>query len=225
MAPSLAAAIALGFGIATGAYVAERDTWPSALERARREGWRALELTAIRLERLEGLVRLLADDSDALDGFERVSVHAPANDVRADPATIVELVRHLPYDIVLHPDIYRGQGWIRELGSRAVFENMDVTKGFGRDARDLSEIFRALPEAAFCLDVAHVRTNDPSLALGHDLLDRHGGRLRQLHVSGIEPDGTHRPTTDADLTLYAPLLERCGGVPWLLEAELAEVEP
>lgn len=222
MAPTLETAIAGGFGIATGAYVAERDDWPSALARAHREGWRALELTAIRLERLESLVQLLAEEPGALDGFERLSVHAPANDVRADPAKIVGLVRHLPYDVVLHPDIYRGQGWIRELGSRAVFENMDSTKAFGRFTDDLTEVFRTLPEAAFCLDVAHVWTNDPSLALGHELLDRHGSRLRQLHVSGIEPDGTHRPTTDADLELYAPLLERCGTVPWLLEAELGE---
>ena len=36
----------------------------------------------------------------------------------------------------------------------------------------------------------------------------------------IEPDGTHRPTSHADLEVYAPLLERCRHVPWLLEAEL-----
>ena len=102
---------------------------------------------------------------------------------------------------------------------------MDAVKSFGKDTADLSETFAAFPEAGFCLDVAHVWTNDPTLALGHELLDAHAGRLRQLHVSGIEPDGTHRPTTAADLELYAPLLARCAGVPWLLEAELAEAAP
>src|SRR5207244_10248992 len=87
---------------------------------------------------------------------------------------------------------------------------------------DPNELFDAYPEASFCLDVAHVWTNDPSLRLGHRLIDRFGHRLRQLHVSGIEPDGTHRPTTRADLDLYAPLLARCRHVPWLLEAELAD---
>ncbi len=134
-------------------------------------------------------------------------------------------LRPLPYDIVFHPDVYREQGWIRELTSRAVFENMDSTKEFGRGVVDLSETFAAFPEAGFCLDVAHVWTNDPTLALGHELLDAHGGRLRQLHVSGIEPDGTHRPTTPADLALYEPLLARCAGVPWLLEAELDGAAP
>ncbi len=83
-------------------------------------------------------------------------------------------------------------------------------------------MFAALPEAGLCLDVAHVWTNDPTLALGHELLDAFGDRLRQLHVSGIEPDGTHRTTTAADLALYEPLLERCDHVPWLLEAELED---
>ena len=82
------------------------------------------------------------------------------------------------------------------------------------------QVFATFPEAGFCLDVAHVWTNDPTLQLGHELIDVLGGRLRQLHVSGIEPDGTHRPTTRADLDLHAPLLDRCRDVPWLLEAEL-----
>ena len=90
---------------------------------------------------------------------------------------------------------------------------MDVTKRYGRDVVDLAEVFAAFPEAGFCLDVAHVWTNDPTLRLGHDLLDAFGERLRQLHVSGIEADGTHRPTTAADLDLYEPLLDRCRHVP------------
>ena len=222
MASSVAAAVADGFGIATGAYLAERDDWSAALARARREGWRRVELTAIRRERLDALVLALAQDPGLVDGFEHVSVHAPARDFVDDPEPVVAALRTLPYDIVLHPDVYRGQGWVRELVTRAVFENMDAVKSFGKDTADLSETFAAFPEAGFCLDVAHVWTNDPTLALGHELLDAHAGRLRQLHVSGIEPDGTHRPTTAADLELYAPLLARCAGVPWLLEAELAE---
>jgi len=216
----VAASLTARFGIATGAYVDERDDWPSSLARARQEGFSTIELTAIRNERLIALTTLLADDPRALDRFVRVSVHAPARDFVDDPRPALESLRALPYDIVFHPDVYREQGWIRELVSRAVFENMDSTKAFGRDVGDLSEAFAAFPDAGFCLDVAHVWTNDPSLALGHELLDAHGGRLRQVHVSGIEADGTHRPTTRADLELYEPLLARCSGVPLLLEAEL-----
>lgn len=219
----MAASLTARFGIATGAYVDERDDWPSALARARQEGFATIELTAIRNERLDALTTLLADDPGALDGFERVSVHAPARDFVDDPKPARELLPTLPHDVVFHPDVYREQEWIRELAARAIFENMDATKQFGRDVGDLAETFAAFPDAGFCLDVAHVWTNDPTLALGHELLDAHGGRLRQLHVSGIEPDGTHRTTTAADLELYEPLLARCSGVPWLLEAELERV--
>ena len=65
---------------------------------------------------------------------------------------------------------------------------MDVAKQFGKSLADLEHVFAAHPQAGFCLDVAHVWTNDRSLQLGHDLLDAFADRLRQLHVSGIEPD-------------------------------------
>jgi sugar phosphate isomerase/epimerase len=101
-----------------------------------------------------------------------------------------------------------------------VFENMDVAKRFGRSADDLRSVFDRHPDAGFCLDVAHAWTNDPTLQLGHDLVDAFGDRLRQLHVSGIEPDGRHRPTTRADLDRYRSVLDRCGEVPWILETVL-----
>jgi hypothetical protein len=207
--------------MATGSFLAERDDWPSALARARAEGWTILELTAIDQARLDTLIELLAVAPRTLDGLERVSVHAP---VRFDGSTddLPAALLGLPHDVVLHPDVYGGEAWVVDLGARAVFENMDVAKRFGRELADLRRVFATFPEAGFCLDVAHVWTNDPTLRLGHELIDELGGRLRQLHVSGIEQDGTHRPTTRADLDLYAPLLDRCPDVPWLLEAELAE---
>lgn len=211
-----------GFGIATGAYVDERDDWVAAVGRARGEGWSLLELTALHVERLRALAVLLGGTPSLLAGFARVSLHAPAREYADAPELVEETLRAMPHDVVLHPDVYREQGWVRELASRVVFENMDCAKDFGRDVADLAEVFGTFPDAGFCLDVAHVWTNDASLALGHALLDRFDDRLRQLHVSGIEPDGTHRPTTPADLELYRPLLERCRGVPWLLEAVLEE---
>ena len=218
----MAAAVASDFGIATGAYLDERDDWRAALKRARAEGWPIVELTAIRIDRLDALAELLTEAPEALDGFGRVSVHAPAREYAGAKERVVAALESIPYDIVLHPDVYREQSWVHGLRGRAVFENMDAVKDFGRDADDLEAVFAAFPESGFCLDVAHVWTNDATLALGHELIDRHGHRLRQLHVSGIEADGTHRPTTPADLELYEPLLERCSGVPWLLEAVLEE---
>ncbi|MBA3842214.1 MAG: hypothetical protein H0X39_06295 [Actinobacteria bacterium] len=120
-------------------------------------------------------------------------------------------------DVILHPDLYAAADAAFELGERAVFENMDVAKRFGKSVEDLALVLDHFPAAGFCLDVAHVWTNDPSLDLGHALIDAFAPRLRQLHVSGIEPDGTHRVTTQNDLSLYAPLLERCSRVPHVFE--------
>jgi hypothetical protein len=208
------------YGIATGAYERERDDWRRALDRASAEQWRTVELTAVVEPLLGALVELLQRDGDALAGFERVSLHAPiaARDLAATAAVLAALP--LEGDVIFHPDVWRTEPALRAFGTRVVFENMDIGKSFGRSVDDLRAVFAAHPFAGFCLDVAHVWTNDPTLALGHDLLDAFDGRLRQLHVSGIEPDGTHRPTTEADLALYRPLLDRCAGVPWILEAVL-----
>jgi hypothetical protein len=206
------------YGIATGAYERERDDWSRALDRAADEGWRTVELTAV-VEPLVGpLVELLRRDEDALARFERVSLHAPivARDLAATAATLATLP--LEGDVIFHPDVWRSEPALGAFGTRVVFENMDAGKSWGRSLDDLREVFDAHPHAGFCLDVAHVWTNDASLALGHDLLDAFGDRLRQLHVSGIEPDGAHRATTEADLARYRPLLDRCTGVPWILEA-------
>jgi sugar phosphate isomerase/epimerase len=204
-------------GIATGSYESERDDWPAAVERAVREEWRYLELTAISSASLDSLHAYLP--GARFDAFERVSLHAPVLGFD-DPGPVID---RLPpgFDAVLHPNTYGDVAAVASLGERAVFENMDVAKSFGRSVHDLARVLERFPEAGFCLDVAHVWTNDRSLALGHELLDAFGHRLRQLHVSGIEPDGTHRPTTRADLELYWPLLDRSRGVPWLLEATLA----
>ena len=207
------------YGIATGSYVEDRDDWPRAVDRARRERWRFLELTAVFESLLSTLVACLAADDELVEGFERVSLHAPIH--APSPAGLVEVIADLQFDdVIFHPDAWAGERALDRLGGRVVFENMDVAKRFGQTPDDLRRVFESHPGAGFCLDVAHVWTNDPSLRLGHELLDAFGDRLRQLHVSGIEPDGTHRTTTNADLDLYRPLLDRCAGVPWILEAVL-----
>lgn len=205
-------------GISTGAYDPERDDWHAAVARARRDGFACIELCAILPPLVETLAGYLAHER--LEGFSRVSLHAPVG-IASTSAGVRDVLRlPLDGDVILHPDLYGRDDAAAALGVRAVFENMDVAKSFGRTPGDLRTVFDRFPGAGFCLDVAHVWTNDPSLALGHDLLDAFGDRLRQLHVSGIEPDGTHRETTAADLELYRPLLERAAHVPHVYEAVL-----
>jgi hypothetical protein len=210
------------FGIATGALIEERDDWSAAVQKARADGWRLLELTAITEERLRALVELLRSRPGLLDGFHRVSLHAPVR-TGTSPKAVADAIASLPpLEIVVHPGTYAESApWPQTVVHRLVFENMDNQKAAGRTVDELRGVFDSHPAAGFCLDVAHVWTNDSTLELGHHLLDNFGHLLRQLHVSGIEPDGTHRPTTTQDLNLYKPLLDRCRHVPCLLEADLA----
>jgi hypothetical protein len=201
----------------------EAAEWAEALAEAQAElGCAAVELMGSRDERLTSLLRFLAEQPNTLDPFSYVSVHAP---MRSESwADVVAQLAGLParvQTIVFHPDPEIDRALLRDLGARVAIENMDVTKPSGRTVEELEPLLAALPAAGFCLDVAHVWTNDSSLALGHELLDAFGERLRQLHVSGIEPDGTHRPTTQDDLERYAPLLDRCRNVPWIFEEPLA----
>jgi hypothetical protein len=212
---------AANFGIGTGAFLVERDDWPAAIRRAQQEGWRVVELTAITETLFDQLLAYLNGGDGSLARFGRVSVHAPAI-CDSSPALLVPKILSacLSYDLVFHPDLYRHEEALADLKTRAVFENMDLNKSFGRTVADMSDVFQRFPSAGFCLDVAHVWTNDRTLRLGFELLEAFGDRLRQLHVSGIEADGEHRSMTAEDLELYRPLLDCCLHVPWVLESEL-----
>lgn len=207
-------------GIGTGAGVAVRDDWATALAWVRADRWRAVELTAITGQLFDSLLPYL-EHEDAVADFERVSVHAPVV-FSTDGEVVVAQLATLPDvvdAIVVHPWTLPHAALVA-LGGSVVVENMDVGKSDGKTPEQLERVFEELPDAGFCLDVAHVWTVDRTMALGHRLLDAFGSRLRQLHVSGIEPDGRHRTTTRADMDAYAPVLDRARHVPWIFEAEL-----
>ena len=121
---------AANFGIATGAFIDERDDWDAAVARAVAEGWRFIELTAIREDRLDSLVLFLDQRRDALDCFERVSIHAPITPDHTSVTAVAEKLVALAweFDTVAHPDAYRGEQSLLRLGRRVVFENMDNQK-------------------------------------------------------------------------------------------------
>jgi sugar phosphate isomerase/epimerase len=204
----------------------ESVTW-AGLADAATAGVGAVEIAAHELVDFTELMHALAGPGAAavLDPFEHVSVHGPIDVEPNGWARIAIEAGGLPpavCHLLVHPDVIDSSGLaaLATLGARLCVENMDASKAHGRDARELQRTFRRCPDAGFCLDVAHAWTCDPTLALGHELLDAFSGRLRQVHVSGIEPDGSHRPTTRADFDRYVPLLKRCRDVPWILEQPL-----
>jgi sugar phosphate isomerase/epimerase len=215
-------------GLSTGWDSRLRGDWPGSLTAAARFG-AAVELSALAADELPGLIAFLAGRTEvaapgSATSFRYVSVHGPAKGVTDWKAVAgqLELVPAFVQTIVLHPDTFADECVqpLRVIGARLCLENMDCRKHRARSADELAAFFETFPEAGFCLDVAHAWTVDSTLAGGHELLDRYGDRLRQIHTSGIDEDGHHRPTTKADLDRYAPLLERCRHVPWIFESPL-----
>ncbi len=204
-------------GASTGV-LGRGDDWPGLVRAACAVSTHAVELAAHRAEELTGLVRYLRGRPRL--PFRHVSVHAPIKGAESADAERVAALLALPLDVrtlIVHPDGVEDPAPYRALGRRVVFENMDDRKRGGRTADELAPLFAAVPEAGFCLDIAHAHTIDPTLRVAAELLDRFRGRLREVHLSSIR-GGSHTELTPEDEALFAPLLSRCRDVPWILEA-------
>lgn len=181
----------------------------------------------------------LAAWAQYLEGMERRdlgpyvwSVHAPSKGTADHPAPFADLLRIPEFitSIVVHPDVInlgRDGEVLDQLGSRLVIENMDARKGDGRDGEQLARWFTRFPEAGLCLDLAHASTLDATGALALAIYGEHGHRLRQIHVSQVEPDGHHLEVSSrACLMGFAALIEEidpAGHVPVIVESQLGEV--
>jgi hypothetical protein len=207
-------------GASTG-FLRDAGDWPAQARAAIAISPFAAELAALSLPEFAGLEAWLHTLPPL--PFRYLSVHAPTKHLDGDEAGLVERLAALPpavRSIVVHPDVIADPAVYARLGSRLVLENMDTRKTFGQDADDLASLFAVLPEAGLCLDVAHAGAVDPTMDLAHELLDRFGARLRQLHVSSLV-DGEHVPLTEQDAERFQPVLRRCVDVPWVLEAPAA----
>ena len=205
-------------GISTGVFAELRSSWPRLVVEACAVSTYAVELSALSGSELPGLISYLGSKPRLPFGY--VSVHAPVKGVAADEASTAQTLGRLPLfvrSIVAHPGALTYVPPYRSLGTRLVLENMDSRKHTGRTAGELAAMFDDLPEAGFCFDIAHAHAVDPSMSVAQELLDAFRSRLRQVHVSSLR-DGSHVPLTDEDEERFAPVLERCRDVPWILEA-------
>lgn len=224
----------LGFepdhGPSTGWDPAARRDYETAVAAAAEMSGEVIELSALSTGDLPILAAYLdSPAAESLGSFRHVSVHGPAKHLPVGEVAWVDLcgrLARLPEEvsgsIIMHPDTLSTAPAepLMALGARLVLENMDCRKRTCRTAEEMVPVFEAFPDAGFCLDVAHVWTVDATLRVGEELLEAFGGRLREVHVSGIEPDGQHRVTVPEDLHLYKRLLESCDDVPWVFESPL-----
>ena len=190
------------------------------LEQQAGTGADAVELSALREDELGRLLDLLP--SLPLDGLRYVSVHLPSKLRRLSEADVVAAVTDgVPesWPLVLHPDVVTDPTVWEPLGGRLLLENMDDRKPVGRTADELRPLMDALPEAGFCLDLAHARQVDSSLCTAQRLLWEFGDRLKELHLSELTPDARHVPLSMTAVRAYrrfAPALPP--GVPAIVES-------
>ncbi len=211
-------------GTSTGALAQQRGDWQALVAEAQRTSTFAVELAALTEGELPDLVRFLAA-APALP-FRFIGLHAPSKGRRLPEPELVAMLLDVVGGVdavVVHPDAIDDPARYAPLGAALVLENMDARKRDGRTAAELEPYFAALPQAGFCFDVAHAASIDEELGEARRLLDRHGARLRHVHVSSLDADCHHVPLTDVDEERFAPLLRRCRDVPWILEAPLREL--
>lgn len=189
------------FGFSTGA-IALSD-FHRALAILASTDTNAVELSAIRFSELGPLLEELPRLD--LHKYTYVSIHAPsvfsATDERHVVHQIAE-VKYRPLRVVVHPDsIYDFDLW-DSLGDSVCIENMDSRKKTGRTAAELSVFFQRLPQAKFCLDVAHARQFDTSMVEAYLMLARFADRLVQVHLSEINAASKHIPMSEGSVAAY-----------------------
>jgi hypothetical protein len=194
------------------------DTWPARVAHALRWSRSAVELSALTAAEFESALAYLKSSRPPV---RRLSVHAPLalpeggeDEIAFGFAAMGPRVAF----VVQHPDVLTQPARLARLGSSLALENMDKRKSDGRLVRELGPYFRDLPHARFCLDVAHAKSVDPTLEVGHALLDAFGPRLCEVHVSGIDGSGNHIALSHDDIDTYESILRRCCHVPWILES-------
>jgi hypothetical protein len=218
LAPSISLLGHHPLGASTGYMRGWRGDWAALVREATVIAPYAIELSVLDEDELPGLVRYLSDGPEL--PFRYVSVHGPSKGRRMGEPELCGLLAGLEaaHAVVVHPDTIEDPDAYGVLGERLVLENMDARKNDGRGADELERWFELLPLAGFCFDIAHAWSLDPTMALGEELLDAFAPRVRHVHVSSMDAQLHHTPLRFEDEERFAPLLERCRDVPWILEA-------
>ncbi len=187
-------------GFSTGALA--KGDFRAALEMQGRLGLKAVELSALRSDELLPLMEALSTLD--LQPFCHVSLHAPSRLARLDELGLVAILNDVPmsWPIIVHPDLIEVPSRWRFFGPRLCLENMDQRKPIGRTVPEMESLFEQLPDASFCFDIGHARQVDPTMGIAIGMLRRFSGRLRQIHMSEVDPKGRHIPISFAALCAF-----------------------
>lgn len=211
-------------GFSTGA-IAKGD-FRHALELLRNAQVPAVELSALREHELPELMNALVNLD--LHDFAYRSIHAPSNYSVLDERQLVDLLKTaipLRLPIILHPDMLRTPELWKPFGVLLLIENMDKRRPIGRTASELRRLFKPLPEAGLCFDIAHARQVDPSMIETVQILSEFRGCLREVHASGVSTRSTHGPISNEASLAYRSVAHLISEeVPIILESPVGESE-
>jgi hypothetical protein len=152
----------------------------------------ALEISALRERELPELVEALPTLD--LKRYKYISIHAPSKLHLFSEKQIIELLLKITLPdiyVIVHPDIIVDFDRWLPLGKMLCIENMDKRKSVGRTESDLQQIFSRLPQATFCLDLAHAKQVDPSMVECAKMLRSFSNRLVQFHISDVTSNSNH----------------------------------
>lgn len=209
-------------GFSTGALAL--GDFCSALSMLKNKGTKAIELSALRDHEVDFLMAALPKLD--LSSYSYVSVHVPSKFKSLTESEVAIklrpcLDREIP--IVIHPDVIKSATCWKPFGSLLCIENMDKRKCNGRTVGELEGFFVTFPRATFCLDIAHARQIDSTMGEARLMLDRFGGRLRQIHISEIDGQGHHHGLSLATIAAsrsIAALIKP--DVPVIIEAQIPQ---
>jgi hypothetical protein len=182
-------------GFSTGAIA--KANYRQALNKLLESPARVIELSALRRPELPPLIADI--ENLPLGEFDFVSVHAPSSFDAAEESNVIselDRIAALGIPIVVHPDVIVSIADWRHFGALLLIENMDKRKAKGRTAADLAGLFEALPVARMCFDLGHARQVDPSMLEAARILEQHGDRLAQVHISEVSTASRHDPISE-----------------------------
>jgi sugar phosphate isomerase/epimerase len=208
-------------GFSTGALA--KSDFRSALRLIRQHDVNAVELSALRDTELVPLLTAL-DDLD-LTFASYCSFHAPSRFETHTEAAVADMLRRLlprRWPIIVHPDALQHSAAWHEFGAWLCIENMDNRKPVGRTEAELRAIFERFPEASLCFDIGHARQVDPTMAEAARILRSFGERLKQVHLSEVNADGSHDPMSAEALSDFRKVADLIPTrVPIILETDVA----
>jgi hypothetical protein len=181
---------------------------------------KTIELSSLREVELAGLISSI--DTLDLSSFNYISFHAPSKlNVYSEKVLVdmLDKVAKKQWLIIVHPDIITDFSVWKSLGKFLCIENMDKRKMVGRTSADMEVLFNKLPDATFCLDVAHARQVDPTMTEALLMLSKFGEKLKQIHLSDVNTESKHEPLNLESIIAYQRLSNYISGkTPIILES-------